>query len=201
MWIKHNSILFFHRPNKVTTSCFCMLFQVLSLFLVSKVCTGGPRYMQSFYLQICVYGIKKWPFSWTYPLINNDCWSFYMQIHYMRAYFWSPFLAYNEVHLVLQNSMQKKRMWQHIFFRPLNSIMFTIITLRNKCSVNQDVWRHIIVTRCHKNVTKMSQKCHKNVTKMSQQFFLLESKPLTSIFCSNNNNNSNNTIVYVKKVS
>ncbi len=58
--------------------------------IVVIVNTGGPRYMRSFYLQIRVYAIKKWPFSGTYPLIYSDCWSFYMQIHYMRAYFWSP---------------------------------------------------------------------------------------------------------------
>ncbi len=52
--------------------------------------TGGPRYMRSFYLRIRVYAIEKWPFSGTYPLIYCDCWSFYMRIHYMRAYFGVP---------------------------------------------------------------------------------------------------------------
>jgi len=27
-------------------------------------CTGGPRYMRSFYLRIRVYAIEKWPFFW-----------------------------------------------------------------------------------------------------------------------------------------
>jgi hypothetical protein len=30
-------------------------------------------------------------FSVTYPLIISHPWSFYMQIHYMRVYFWSPY--------------------------------------------------------------------------------------------------------------
>jgi len=50
--------------------------------------------MRSFYLRIRVYAIEKWPFSVTYPLINSDAWSFYMRFHYMRAYFWSPYLSH-----------------------------------------------------------------------------------------------------------
>jgi len=48
--------------------------------------------MRSFYLGIRVYLNEKLPFSGAYPLIYSDCWSFYMRIHYMRAYFWSPYL-------------------------------------------------------------------------------------------------------------
>jgi len=33
-------------------------------------------------------------FSGTYPLIYCNPWSFYMRIHYMRAYFWSPYLSH-----------------------------------------------------------------------------------------------------------
>ncbi len=33
-------------------------------------------------------------FSGTYPLIYSNPWSFYMQIRYMRAYFWSPYLSH-----------------------------------------------------------------------------------------------------------
>ncbi len=33
-------------------------------------------------------------FSGTYPLIYSNPWSFYLQIRYMRAYFWSPFLSH-----------------------------------------------------------------------------------------------------------
>jgi len=50
--------------------------------------------MRSFYLQIRVYAIEKWPFSGTHPLIYSNPWSFYMQIHYMQAYFWSPYLSH-----------------------------------------------------------------------------------------------------------
>ena len=42
--------------------------------------------MRSFYLQIRVYAIEKWPFSGTYPLIYSDRWSFYMQIHFMHIF-------------------------------------------------------------------------------------------------------------------
>jgi hypothetical protein len=37
--------------------------------------------------------LKNGLFSGTYPLIYSNSWSFYMQIHYMRAYFWSPYLS------------------------------------------------------------------------------------------------------------
>jgi len=33
-------------------------------------------------------------FSGTYPLIDSNLWSFYMQIHYIWAYFWSPCLSH-----------------------------------------------------------------------------------------------------------
>jgi len=33
-------------------------------------------------------------FSGTYPLINSHPWSFYIRIHYMRVYFWSPYLSH-----------------------------------------------------------------------------------------------------------
>jgi len=33
-------------------------------------------------------------FSRTYPLINSQPGSFYMRIHYMRVYFWSPYLSH-----------------------------------------------------------------------------------------------------------
>jgi len=49
--------------------------------------------MRSFYLQFCIYAIQKKPFSGTYPLFYSNSWSFYMQIHYIRAYFWSPYLS------------------------------------------------------------------------------------------------------------
>ncbi len=45
--------------------------------------------MWSFYLQF-----RLWPFSGTYPLIYSNPWSFYMLIHYMQAYSWSPYLSH-----------------------------------------------------------------------------------------------------------
>jgi len=48
-------------------------------------------------LFICEFAymrLKNGLFSGTYPLIYSDRWSFYMQIHYMRAYFWSPYLSH-----------------------------------------------------------------------------------------------------------
>jgi len=33
-------------------------------------------------------------FSGTYPLIISHPWSFYMRIHCMRVYFWSPYLSH-----------------------------------------------------------------------------------------------------------
>jgi len=56
-----------------------------SLSISDLYYTGGPRYMQSFYLRFRVYEIEKWPFSGTYPLIYSNPWCFYMRIHYMRA--------------------------------------------------------------------------------------------------------------------
>jgi len=38
--------------------------------------------------------LKNGLFSETYPLIYGNPRSFYMQIHYMRAYFWSPYLSH-----------------------------------------------------------------------------------------------------------
>jgi len=38
--------------------------------------------------------LKNGLFSGTYPLIYSDRWSFYMQINYMQAYFWSPYLSH-----------------------------------------------------------------------------------------------------------
>ena len=57
-----------------------------------KLYTDSPRYMWSFYLQFCVFAIKKWPFSGICSLIYSHPWSFYMQILSMRVYFWSPYL-------------------------------------------------------------------------------------------------------------
>jgi len=45
------------------------LFKVYLLIVTKHTClyntnTDGPRYMRSFYLQICIYAIEKWPFFW-----------------------------------------------------------------------------------------------------------------------------------------
>jgi len=48
-------------------------------------------------LFICEFAymrMKNGLFSGTYPLIYSDLWSFYMRIHYVRAYFWSPYLSH-----------------------------------------------------------------------------------------------------------
>jgi len=50
--------------------------------------------MQSFYCDFAYMRLKNLLFSGTYPLIYSDHWSFYMRIHYMRAYFWSPYLSH-----------------------------------------------------------------------------------------------------------
>ncbi len=53
----------------------------------SSTATGGLRYMRTFYLRFQVYAIEEVVFSGTYPLIYGNPWCFYMQIHYIRAYF------------------------------------------------------------------------------------------------------------------
>ena len=40
------------------------------------------------------YVNDSWPFSGTYPLIYSNPWSFYIQIRYMRAYFFGPYLSH-----------------------------------------------------------------------------------------------------------
>jgi len=50
--------------------------------------------MRSFYLQFCVFVFENGLFPGTYPLIYGNTRSFYMQIHYMGAYFWSPYLLH-----------------------------------------------------------------------------------------------------------
>jgi len=42
-------------------------------------------------------------FSRTYSLIISHPWSFYMRIHYMRVYFWSPYLS----HITRSNCIRK----------------------------------------------------------------------------------------------
>jgi len=62
--------------------------------------TVGPRYMRSFYLQICIYSIEKWPFFWN--LSSNLQWSLvflYANSLYASIFLESLYLAYNEVPL------------------------------------------------------------------------------------------------------
>jgi len=62
----------------------------------------GPRKQIQVALVICglfichfaYMQLKNGLFSGTYPLIYGNLWSFYMRIHYMRAYFWSPYLSH-----------------------------------------------------------------------------------------------------------
>jgi len=50
--------------------------------------------MWSFYLQFRIYSILKWLFSGTYPVIYGYPRSFYMRIHYIGVYIWSPYLSH-----------------------------------------------------------------------------------------------------------
>jgi len=48
-------------------------------------------------LVICDFAYMRYRndlFSGTYPLIISHPWSFYIRIHYMRVYFWSPYLSH-----------------------------------------------------------------------------------------------------------
>ncbi len=61
---------------------------IFSIHTRPQMNTDRPRYMR-----FGVYAIQEWPFSGTYPLIYSHPWAFYMRIHYMRAYFWGPYLS------------------------------------------------------------------------------------------------------------
>jgi len=65
--------------------------------------------MLSFYLRFCVYAIQNDIFSGTYPLIISHPWSFYMRIHYMRVYFWTPYPSHITRSL-LEKTFQNKRL-------------------------------------------------------------------------------------------
>jgi len=53
---------FSHYQAKLTlVAC---LPRVMTFLDCKGMSTGGPRYMQSFYLRIRVYAIEKWPFFW-----------------------------------------------------------------------------------------------------------------------------------------
>jgi len=69
-------------------------------------------------------------FSGTYPLIYSNPWSFYIQICYMRAYFWSPYLPhitrsactckFHFVHLLFHQQLYLQRCAQLLNRRKLD---------------------------------------------------------------------------------
>jgi len=61
--------------------------------------TGGPRYMQSFYLR-CVYAIEKWSFFWNLSS-NLQSILVFLYANLLHASLFLEFLSieYNEVHL------------------------------------------------------------------------------------------------------
>jgi len=72
----------------------------------------------------CICNWKKTTFfSGTYPLIYVNPWSFYMQIHYMRTYFWSPYLSHITWSTCtyiwwppqVDNISQKKVIWHSLY--------------------------------------------------------------------------------------
>jgi len=78
--------------------------------------------------------LKNGLISGTYSLIYSDHWSFYMRIHYMRAYFWSPYLSHitrsactiivSKLRLAHQNIQQKTDL---ILIKKTKSICITSI--------------------------------------------------------------------------
>ncbi len=70
-------------------------------------CTGGPRYMRSFYLQFRVYAIENRPFLRNFsPNLQASLVFLYANSLYASLIFWSLSLAYNEVHLYIQNVVE-----------------------------------------------------------------------------------------------
>jgi len=63
-------------------------------------------------------------FSGTYPLIISHYWSFYMRIHYMRVYFWSPYPSH-----VTRSNCNKNR-WKEI----MNEIIAEISDTHGLCN-------------------------------------------------------------------
>jgi len=81
-------------PLQVSYDHFIYKIIIVTLMSLLRVQAALNCYMRSFYLQFLVHAIRKWPFSGTYPLFYSNPWSFYIQIHYMPAYFWSPYLLH-----------------------------------------------------------------------------------------------------------
>ncbi len=67
---------------------------IITLFeKLATTSTGGPRYISLFICNFAYMRLKNDLFSGSHPLIYGNPRSFYMQIHYMLAYFWSPYLS------------------------------------------------------------------------------------------------------------
>jgi hypothetical protein len=81
-------------------------------------------------------------FPGTYPLIYSHPWSFYMQIHYMRAYFWSPYLS----HITRSNCtvFPKKQFLDDYIVGKTNQQMF--LKQIQSCRTNREKFRKIYVT-------------------------------------------------------
>jgi len=97
------------------------------LWQINNIQAALIIYVRSFYLQFCIYGSEKWPFSGTYPLIYNNPWCFYMQFCYMRPYFWSTYLSHiTKVHLDYQR-YAKEKVWKPYHTALLEKIKFLIL--------------------------------------------------------------------------
>ena len=75
--------------------------------------TGGPRYMQSFYLRFHVYATQNWPFFWNPSSNLHSSLVFLYAISlYASLFFQSLSLTYNEGHLYSQpKCSQWQRSW------------------------------------------------------------------------------------------
>jgi len=86
-----------HRIKKLFCKQFTLIFAFSRYVLL-------PNYFFSLHAALVICGLficnftymrlKNGLFSGTYPLIYCNPRSFYMRIHYMRAYFWSPYLSH-----------------------------------------------------------------------------------------------------------
>ncbi len=69
-------------------------------------------------------------FSWTFPLIYSHPWSFYIQIHYMWAYFWSPYLSHITKSSCIEKNISKEQCY---------NVYWLLAKLISHLS-----WRHIV---------------------------------------------------------
>jgi len=135
VYLFHRAITFLYQANyyscsvalTTTTATFQKTISVYLLYLVlylANYCcclvvltTTTTTFRLQVALVICGLFICDFPymrsrnglFSGTYPLINSHPWSFYMRIHYMRAYFWSPYLSHiTRATCTASNNVEKK---------------------------------------------------------------------------------------------